>query len=65
MIEINGKHYITEKEASKKYGYSVPWFRLSRKQKDAPPFFRLRENGKILYSIEETDQWFQNRFNLS
>lgn len=64
MLEIDGKSYITEKEASKKYGYSLPWFRLSRKNGESPPFCRLSENSRILYPVEETNQWFKSKLSM-
>lgn len=63
MIEISGKIYITEKEASKRYGYSVPWFKLARKKENAPPFCRVNQTGRILYPTLETDEWFVNKMN--
>lgn len=64
MIELLGKTYINEKEAALRYGYSRDWFRKSRCQGDGPPFVKVHE-GKILYSIDETDQWFRNNMKKS
>ncbi len=58
MIELLGKTYINEKEASLRYSYSRDWFRKCRSMGDGPPFLKMHE-GKILYDIEETDKWFK------
>ena len=65
MIVINGTQYLTEKEVSKKFGYSVPWFKKERMKENSPPFCRLSKNGRIFYPMQETEQWFQNRFDMS
>ena len=65
MIELNGKHYLTVKEASKKYGYSVSWFRNSKNKPNSPPCCQKGQKGKVLYPLDETDQWFQDKFNMS
>lgn len=60
MIEIMGKSYLTEKEASKRYGYSISWFRITRKKNkgEYPKYIKLQGKGRVLYPLLETDQWF-------
>ena len=60
MIEIMGIKCLTEKEASKRYGYSRTWFRYRRWKKNSPPYVRHGSN-RILYPIDEVDRWFQDR----
>jgi hypothetical protein len=64
MIEINGKQYLTEKEVSRKYGFSVPWFRKERTKKNKPPFCKLSKNGRVFYPLIETELWFQEKINM-
>lgn len=56
MIELHGKKYITDKEASARYGYSSSWFKLRRHEKKQPPYIRL--HSKVLYDQDELDKWF-------
>lgn len=57
MKELLGKVYITQKEASHRYGYSQSWFKLSRYNQKGPTFIQIN-HGKIYYPLEETDTWF-------
>lgn len=50
------KLYINEQEASGRYNYSRQWFQRERWKGTGPPFMKIR--GKILYPLEQTDQWF-------
>ena len=59
MIELNGKKYITDKEASSRYGYSKSWFQRQRFKKLPPPFIKIQGKGKVYYSIDELDKWFK------
>jgi predicted DNA-binding transcriptional regulator AlpA len=59
MIELLGVKYITDKEASHLYGYSVSWFQKQRAKKQPPPFVKLQGKGKVYYSVEELDKWFK------
>jgi hypothetical protein len=59
MLEFQGKIYITDKEASKRYGYSTAWFQKQRWRKAGPPYIRLI--GKIYYVLDDIDKWFSNR----
>lgn len=60
MIEIDGTKYITDKEASHRYGYSVSWFQKQRHKKQPPPFVKLQDKGKVYYSVNELDKWFKD-----
>ena len=61
MIDILGIKYITEKEASTRYGYSMAWFSKQRYKNLAPRYTRLTNSnkGRVLYPIEQTDAWFK------
>lgn len=68
MIDMFGKTYMSDKEASARYGYSQQWFRLRRHKKSGPNFLKLEGKGKVYYSVEETDKWFKENmhaFNMS
>lgn len=58
MISIDGKEYICDKEASKRYGYSREWFKKRRNDKKPPSYIKF-ESGRVLYDIKETDEWFK------
>jgi predicted DNA-binding transcriptional regulator AlpA len=60
MIEIDNIKYITDKEASHIYGYSVSWFQKQRAKKLPPPFIKLQGKGKVYYSVTEINEWFVN-----
>lgn len=60
MIEINNEKYITDKEASHLYGYSVSWFQKQRHKKLPPPFIKIQGKGKVYYSVNELNKWFSN-----
>lgn len=59
MIELLGIKYLTEKEASVRYGMSQAWFKLRRWKKNSPPYTRLQGRGKVLYPMQEVDDWFK------
>jgi len=59
MIEIDKVKYITVKEASKRYGFSISWFKKKRFEKTPPFSTRFLNRGKILYPLESTDRWFK------
>lgn len=59
MINIMGKNYLNDKEASVRYGFSQQWFKLCRNKKQGPPFIKLI--GKVYYILEETDKWFSDK----
>jgi hypothetical protein len=62
MIEIMGVKYISDKEASYRYGYSQSWFQKCRYEGNGPQFVRLQGKGKVLYPVDKLDEWF--RLNL-
>ena len=57
---MNGleKKYIDEKQAVYRYSYSHAWFQRARWAGDGPKFIKIR--GKVLYPLQETDDWFSN-----
>jgi len=59
MIDLFGTKYITDKEASQRYGYSASWFQLQRHKKLPPHFVKLQGKGKDYYPLDETDKWFK------
>ena len=61
MIEMMGDQYLTEKEAAKRYGYSSSWFNRARVQGYGPRYIQLRNHGRILYPLEDTDKWFKDK----
>lgn len=64
MIEISGIKYITEKEASQRYGHSFSWFQKRRYELKEPKFIRLEGRGKVYYPLERTDNWFKEQFKI-
>ena len=60
MIEISGVKYLTDKEASHIYGYSVSWFQRQRHLKKPPPFIKIQGKGKVYYSEDELEKWFKD-----
>ncbi len=66
MIDILGKKYMTEKEASSVYPYSAKWFQKKRKDSrsgktDGPPFIQLSYRGKSYYPVIALENWFKKR----
>jgi hypothetical protein len=59
MVEIFGRMFISDKEASKRYGYSPQWFRLARNKKNGPGYIKMPGKGKVFYPLDETDNWFK------
>lgn len=53
------KIYLNEAEASERYGYSKQWFQRARWQGNGPKFLKIN-NGRVLYPIDSTDEWFAN-----
>lgn len=53
------KLYINDKEASDRYGYSREWFQRKRWDGTGPDYIKVN-GGKVLYSIEKTDEWFSS-----
>ncbi len=55
---MDKSNYLTEKQASLRYGKSESWFQKRRYAK-LPPFWNKFENtNRIYYPIKETDRWF-------
>ena len=65
MVEILGKKYLTEKEASHRYGYSPAWFQRQRSLKLPPQFIKLQGKGKVYYETEIIDKWFKDNMKVS
>ena len=60
MIKILGEVYISPKEASRRYGFSVQWFQSKRSKKEAPEYVRVEGKGKVFYHLDNTDAWFRS-----
>jgi hypothetical protein len=61
MISVMGINYLTDKEASMRYGYSIAWFRKMRSLKLGPHYIQMMFKGKVLYPLDATDEWFKAR----
>ena len=61
---INNTKYLTEREASQRYGYSLAWFQKKRQVDSGPPYVKS-ETGRVRYPIEELDKWFETTFNYN
>ena len=64
MIRILGIDYMTDKEASDRYGYSKSWFQHRRCEHSGPKYIKMDGRGKVLYPIKDTDQWFKNHLKV-
>ena len=64
MIVILGKKFMTDKEAADRYGYSQAWFLKARYEKRPPKYIQVQEGGRVLYPLEETDEWFKKRMEM-
>lgn len=53
----SAKLYLSETEASTRYGYSRQWFQRERWKGTGPKFIKIN-SGKILYPLQATDEWF-------
>lgn len=58
------KIYLTEEEAAYRYGYSRCWFSQNRWKKTGPMFIKVND-GKILYPVESTDNWFKENSKIN
>lgn len=67
MIEILGTKYITEKEASQRYGYSRAWFQKQRYLHLSPKYTRLTSSkrGRVYYPIDQIDAWFKMQIEIN
>lgn len=54
---------INEKDASKRWGPSVHWFRRARWAGGGPPFVKLA--GMVLYPVAEGDAFFTSKVRKS
>lgn len=59
MIKIFERDFMTTKEASKRYGFSVGWLMDRRLTGLDPDFCQNVERGRVLYDVEKTDEWFK------
>lgn len=64
MIECLGKKYLTEKEASKRYGMSQQWFKKRRGKNLEPKFIQIVPRGTVMYPLEESDFWFKKQIEM-
>lgn len=64
MINIMGTKYLTEKEASTRYGQSVHWFQKQRYLKKPPPYVKFQQQGRVYYPLDETDKWFKENLTM-
>jgi predicted DNA-binding transcriptional regulator AlpA len=62
MIIILGKKYISDKECSKRFGYSKEWFIKKRNKNLPPPYIKL-DSGKVLYELDAIEDWFKKQLN--
>lgn len=58
MKQFEEPIYIDEKKAANRYGLSTSWFQRERWKGTGPKFIKVNGAGKILYPVNETDQWF-------
>lgn len=58
-MQNHQKLYLNETEASLRYGYSRQWFQRERWKGTGPKFIKVN-GGKVLYPLEQTDQWFMS-----
>jgi hypothetical protein len=56
--------YITEKEASHRYGRSRSWFQKRRNKETLPFYKKCKETKRIFYPLQETDRWFKENMIL-
>jgi len=61
MITIMGVQFLSVKEAANRYGYSVEWFKKKRALKCGPKFIQMEGGTRVLYPIDQTDEWFKKR----
>lgn len=57
---MSQKLYQSEKEAAVRYSLSSDWFKRMRWSGNGPPYIKINGNGKLLYPIAETDEWFKS-----
>ncbi len=59
-MDIMGIKFLTEIEASERYGYSKAWFAHKRMARSGPPYIKMADN-RVLYNLEKTDKWFKEK----
>ena len=59
MLKIVDKVYLSTKEASRRYGFSVKWFEMKRWKRLEPKAVKVAGKGRVYYPLEETDNWFR------
>ena len=57
LLNENSQRGLTEKQAAQRWPYSVPWFQRKRHEGGGPPY--LKVGGRVIYPIEELDNWFE------
>lgn len=63
MLKINGVEYLSEKQISKEYGFSQPYFWKIRKNKKGPRYYKM--SGRFFYTKEDVDKWFKENLKPS
>ena len=53
---VDPRRYISEKEATARYPYSVYWFQRKRWEGGGPPYLKI--GNRVMYPVPETDEWF-------
>lgn len=56
--DCNAKLLITEREASARYGMSVPWFQSHRHMRTGPVYVKI--GRAIRYSVGDLDAYFES-----
>jgi antibiotic biosynthesis monooxygenase (ABM) superfamily enzyme len=64
MVTYMGEVYLTEREAAKRYNYSVYWFQKKRYEQRGPRYKKVGMSRRVLYPLIETDEWFKNQINF-
>jgi hypothetical protein len=63
-IFMDKSNYLTEKQASVRYGKSQSWFQKKRHHKLPPLWIKFEGKRTIYYSIAETDKWFYENMKI-
>lgn len=63
-MEILGKKFLTQKEASRRYGMSESWFQKRRQNKMRPNYIKFEDGKNVYYPLIETDQWFEHQIRI-
>lgn len=54
------ERFISETEASSRYGRSRAWFQRKRWDGTGPEFVKV-DGGSVLYDVEKLEEWFGGR----